>query len=48
MSYVGGVGVLMAGSGLEELMKTAFWDVMKILTGQNFPQNTRTLRIVVK
>ena len=36
----------MAGSGLEELMKAAFGGVMKMLTGKNFPQNTRALRIV--
>ena len=44
MSYVGAVGVLMAGSGLEELMKAAFGGVTKMLTGKNFPQN-RTLEL---
>ena len=44
MSYVGTVGILMAGSGLEELMKASFWSV----TSKNFPQNTRALRIVVE
>ena len=39
--------VLMAGSGLEEVMKAAFGGAMKMLTGKNFPQNTRALRIVV-
>ena len=48
MSYVGAVGVLMAGSGLKELMKAAFGGVMKMLTGKNFPQTTRALRIVVE
>ena len=38
----------MAGSGLEELMKTAFGGVTKMLTGKNFPQNTRALRIAVE
>ena len=46
MRYVGAVGVLMAGSGLEELMKAAFGGVMKMLTGKNFPQNTRALRSI--
>ena len=46
--HVGAVGVLMAGSGLEELMKAAFGGVMKMLIGKNFPQNTRALRIVVE
>ena len=36
----------MAGSGLEELMKSAFGGVMKMLTGKNFSPNTRALRIV--
>ena len=48
MSYIGAVGVLMAGSGLEELMKAAFCGVTKILTSKNFLQNTRALRIVAK
>ena len=48
MSYVGAVGVLMAGSGLEELMKAAFGGEMKMLTGKNFPQNTKALKIVVE
>ena len=43
--YVGAAEVLMAGSGLEELMKAAFGGVAKMLTGKNFPQNTRALRI---
>ena len=46
--YIGAVGVLMTGSGLEELMKAAFGGVTKMLTGKNFPQNTRALRIVVE
>ena len=48
ISYVGVVGVVMAGSGMEELMKAAFGGVTKMLTGKNFPQNTRALRIVVE
>ena len=38
----------MAESGLEELIKAAFEGVTKMLTGKNFPQNTRALRIVVE
>ena len=38
----------MAGSGLEELIKAAFWDVTKMLTGKNFPPNTRALGIVIE
>ncbi len=48
MSYVGTIGVLMAGSGLEVLMKAAFGGVTKMLTGRIFSQNTRALRIVIE
>ena len=48
MSYVGAVGVLMTGSGPKELMKASFGGVTKMLSGKNFPQNTRALRIVVE
>ena len=36
----------MAGSGLEQVMKAAFGGVMKMLTGKNFTQNNRAIRIV--
>ena len=39
MNYVGAVGVLMAGSGMEELMKIAFGGLTKILTGKNSPKH---------
>lgn len=48
MSFVGCVGVLMANSGLEELMKAAFAGVPKMLSGKNFPMNVRALRMVVE
>ena len=48
MSYIGAAGVLMACSGLEELMKAVFGGVTKMLTDTNFSQNTRALRIVVE
>ena len=38
----------MAGSGLEEVMKATLGGVTKMLTGKNFPQNTRAIRIVVE
>ena len=38
MSYVGAVGVLMAGSGLEELMKAAFVGVTKCSLVRIFPK----------
>lgn len=46
MSFVGCVGVLMANSGLEELLKAAFGGVARMLAGKNFPQNVRALRMV--
>ena len=46
MGYIGAVGVLMSRSGLEEVMQDAFGSLKKMLTGNNFPQNTRALRIV--
>ena len=48
MSFVGAVGTLMANSGLEEIMKSAFAGVPKMLTGKNFPMNVRALRMVVE
>lgn len=48
MSFVGAVGTLMDGSGLSELMSTAFSGVAKMLTGKKFPQNIRALRIIVE
>ena len=47
MGYVG-ARVLVAGNGLEKLIKAVFGGVTKMLTGKNFPQNTRALRIVVE
>ena len=48
MSFVGAVGHLMAGSGLEDILKSAFAGVPKLLSGKNFPQNVRALRIVME
>ena len=46
MSFVGSVSVLMAGSGLEEILKSTFGGVQHMLTGMKFPQNTRALRML--
>ena len=46
MSFVGSVGVLMAGGGLEEILKSTFGGVQHMLTEKKFPQNTRTLRML--
>ena len=47
MSFVGAIGSLMAGSGLENILETTFAGVPKLLSGKKFPQNVRALRIVV-
>lgn len=39
ISFVGCV-VLMADTGLEEVLKTGFGGVACLITGKNFPQNT--------
>ena len=36
---VGDIGTLIAGSGLEEILKSAFAGVPKMLTGKKFQQN---------
>jgi hypothetical protein len=48
MSFVGSVGTLMSGSGLEEVLQSAFGGVAKMLSGHMFPQNVRAIRIVVE
>ena len=48
ISFVGCIGSLMANSGLEELLMSAFAGVSKMLAGKNFPMNVRALRMVVE
>jgi hypothetical protein len=48
MSFVGCIGVLMANSGLEEIMKAAFGGVARMLTGKKYPQNVRALRMITE
>ena len=48
MSFVGAIGTLMGGSGMEEVMEEAFGGVQKMLSGKKFPQNVRALRIVAE
>ena len=48
MSFIGCVGNLMADSGLEEIMTSAFGSVSKMLAGKMFPQNFRALRFVAE
>ena len=48
MSFVGCIGVLMSGSGLEEVLEAGFGGVSKMLTGKNYPQNTCALHMVAE
>ena len=43
MSFVGAAGTLMQGSGLEEILKSTFAGVPKLLSGKKFSQNVRAL-----
>ena len=46
MNFVGCVGKLMEGSGLNKFMSSAFAGVEKMLIGKKFPINVRALRQV--
>ena len=46
MNFVGCVGKLMEGSGLNKFMSSAFAGVEKMLIGKKFPMNVRALRQV--
>ena len=48
MSFVGAIGTPMAGSGLEEILKSTFAGCQKMLTRKKFPQNVRALHIVLE
>ena len=48
MSFIGCCGTLMANSGLDDLLKSAFGSVEKMLSGKNFPQNFRALRMIIE
>ncbi|KAL8588411.1 hypothetical protein ACOMHN_029580 [Nucella lapillus] len=48
MSFVGCIGSLMEGSGLEDILASTFAGVPKLLTGKKYPQNVRALRILVE
>ena len=48
ISFVGAVGYLMAGSGIEENLSSTFSGVSKILSGKKFPQNVRALRLLAE
>ena len=47
MNFVGCVGKLMEGSGLNKLMASAFSEAEKMLIGKKFPMTVRALRLVI-
>ena len=47
MNFIGSIGKLMEGSGLDKLMAKAFGGVDSMLQGKNYPMNLRPLRFVV-
>ena len=48
MSYVGSIGTLMSGSGLEKILERVFGGVQKMLKGKKFPENVRALRLLTE
>ena len=46
MSFIGCIGSLMNGSGLEELLSAAFKGVSHMLNGKAWPKAVRGLRMV--
>ena len=48
MSFAGTVDILMAGSGLQELLQSTFAGVHKLFNGKKFLQNVLALRIVAE
>ena len=47
MNFIGSIGKLMEGSGLDKLMAKAFGGVDSMLQGKKYPMNLRALRFVV-
>jgi hypothetical protein len=48
MSFIGSVGVLMADSGLEDILRSCFGGVAHICCQGKFPQNFRALRLLTE
>ena len=48
MSYCGSVGTLMARTGIQEIISTAFGGVLKMLTGKKYPQNVCAFRMLAE
>ena len=47
MSFIGSFGALMADSGLNQILRSAFAGTEKMLLGRKFPMNLRAFRFVV-
>ena len=47
-SFVGSIGTLMAESGLSEVLSSVFAGVPKMLSGKQFSQNVRALRLLAE
>ena len=47
MNFIGSIGKLMEGTGLDKLMAKAFGGVDSMLQGKKYPMNLRTLQFVV-
>ena len=48
ISYSSSVGTLMTGTGMQEILTTAFVVVLKMLTGKKYPQKVRAFMILVE
>ena len=48
MSFIGCCGTVMTNSGLSDFLRSAFGSADKMLSGKNFPQSLRALRMVVE
>ena len=47
MTFIGSVGALMDGTGLKEILSSAFAGSDKMLQGKELPMNLRAFRFVV-
>ena len=48
MNFIHSIAVLMAGSGIKQVLTGTFESVDKMLSGKNDPQNFRAMRSLVK
>ena len=48
MSYIGCIGTLVAGYGLQEILGKGFCSIPKILTGKKYPQCVQAQQMVVE